>query len=268
MIVELIAYTVVTGWGVMREAGWVEHEEDEGIWPDSERDHDYLAEFAGRLCYQSWARPNPATATNEGYLANILSQQHYSVLEHASATFYVAGVSRSLSHELVRHRHLSFSQVSQRYVDETDALMIKPPAFQATRQSRALDQVSSLAKEKYRLLVEDLTINRGLTRKQARQAARAVLPNATETKFVVTGNLRAWRDVIAKRIPPHADAEIQLLAAKILAHLKQIAPNTFQDFAETPAESAKIVDGNLRAMGSADLSVPNYDYETEGLGGT
>lgn len=226
MIVELIAYTVVTGWGHMRDAGWDDHEHDEYHFIDC----DNLAEFAGRLCYQSWSRPNEATRTNVGYLGNILAQQHYSVLEHASATFYVAEVSRSLSHELVRHRHLSFSQVSQRYVDETEAKMIEPPAFDVSpRQGRALQAVSNLAKEKYRLLVEDLTINFGLTRKQARQAARSVLPNATETKFVVTGNMRAWRDVIAKRNSPHADAEMQLLAARILEHLKQIAPNTFQD---------------------------------------
>src|SRR5690554_1935779 len=91
---------------------------------------DTLVEFAGRSCYQSWKRPNPATATNEGYIANILKQGHFSVLEHASATFYVQGVSRALTHELIRHRHLSYSQLSQRFVNEgrEDDLVLPPAA--------------------------------------------------------------------------------------------------------------------------------------------
>src|SRR5687768_1215479 len=75
-----------------------------------------LAEFAGRACYQSWSKPNPATATNASYLRHIIDVGHLSVLEHGVATFYVTGVSRSLTHELVRHRHFSYSQLSQRYV--------------------------------------------------------------------------------------------------------------------------------------------------------
>src|SRR5688500_8341126 len=70
-------------------------------------DIDELAELAGRNCYQSWHRPSPKTATNHGYLHNIISQQHFSVMEHGSVTFYVEGVSRSLLAELSRHRHLS-----------------------------------------------------------------------------------------------------------------------------------------------------------------
>jgi thymidylate synthase (FAD) len=80
----------------------------------------------------------------------------------------------------------------------------------------------------YDLLVVTLE-EHGFNRKQAREAARAVLPNATETEIVVTGNMRAWRDVIDKRNTPHADAEIQELAEKLLFELKRIAPNTFQD---------------------------------------
>src|ERR671937_2623269 len=85
-----------------------------------------LAEFAGRACYQSWKKPNPATATNAGYLKHILEVGHLSVLEHGSVTFYLTGVSRSLTHELIRHRHFSYSQLSQRYVPERDAAMVEP----------------------------------------------------------------------------------------------------------------------------------------------
>ena len=241
MIVELIAHTVVTGWGHMRDAGWVDHE-DAGLLelgdglggPDV--DADYLAEFAGRLCYQSWKRPNLKTATNEGYLEHILESQHFSVLEHASATFYVAEVSRSLSHELVRHRHLSFSQMSQRYVDESQAQFITPPAI-FERQGKAMQLYHTALvgqTDFYAALVKTLERD-GLSRKEARQAARSVMPNATETRLVVTGNLRAWRDVITKRIAPAADAEIRQLAARLLLHLQRIAPSTFQDMA-VPAD--------------------------------
>ncbi|MER7167245.1 FAD-dependent thymidylate synthase, partial [Micromonospora sp. NPDC000207] len=85
-----------------------------------------LAEAAGRACYQSWKKPNPATATNAGYLAHILEIGHLSVLEHGSVTFYFTGVSRSFTHELIRHRHFSYSQLSQRYVPERDAAMVEP----------------------------------------------------------------------------------------------------------------------------------------------
>ncbi len=244
MIVELIAHTVVTGWGAMRDAGWEQYESDtntdEGPFADEvDRwlDHDYLAEFAGRLCYQSWNRPNPDTATNDGYLANILKQRHFSVLEHSSATFYVAGVSRSLSHELVRHRFLSFSQLSQRFVDESSVEMVTPPAIAAQdalgahATKFAFNRAGDHAAGHYEEIAQTL-LRAGLSRKQAREAARAVLPNATETRFVVTGNLRAWRDVLERRLSPAADAEIRELAQKILAELKIIAPNAFQDFAK------------------------------------
>src|SRR5678809_1358941 len=86
------------------------------VWQSDVTDPDELAEAAGRLCYLSWERPNPDTATNEGYLTNIIAQRHFSVLEHASASFYIDGFTRNFTHELIRHRHLSFSEVSQRYV--------------------------------------------------------------------------------------------------------------------------------------------------------
>lgn len=237
MIVRLLAFTHIVdddddddSDDAMYEAGWRDHDprdEGEDVLVATYADPDILAEFAGRLCYQSWDRPNPGTAGNRNYLANIIRQQHFSVLEHASATFYVAGVSRSLSHELVRHRHLSFSQLSQRYVDESNAEIVYPPAMSEDEQDH-LNTLMPYVKRRYHDVISQLEA-RGLTRKQARQAARSVLLNATETKFVVTGNLRAWRDVIARRISPHADAEMQLLATQVLLKLRVIAPNSFQD---------------------------------------
>jgi len=192
---------------------------------------DELAEQAGRLCYLSWDRPNPKTATNKGYLANILAQSHFSVLEHSSATFYIDGVSRNFTHELIRHRHLSFSEVSQRYVDVEKFEFTQHPGFEDIwndERQVTLDSVS-FAKHVYHRIAEKL-IRNGKPRKEARQTARQVLPGGLETKILVTGNMRAWRDVLSKRLSPTADREIREVAQKILAHLREIAPNTFQDF--------------------------------------
>jgi thymidylate synthase (FAD) len=66
-----------------------------------------LVEFAGRACYQSWSKPNPRTASNASYLRHIIDVGHFSVLEHATVSFYISGVSRACTHELMRHRHFS-----------------------------------------------------------------------------------------------------------------------------------------------------------------
>lgn len=196
---------------------------------------DGLAEAAGRICYKSFSRPNPATASNAGYLSNILGQGHYSVLEHASVTFLVQGVSRALLAELTRHRHLSFSVVSQRYVNYADTQPVIPPAVSDHGlDDMVFDAYADCVKD-YEWLSRELQ-ERGLTRKQAREAARAVLPNAAPVDMVVTGNLRAWRDVLGKRHSKHADAEIQRFAHKVLIHLREAAPNSFQDITDEPGE--------------------------------
>jgi thymidylate synthase (FAD) len=195
---------------------------------------DALGEAAGRMCYQSWGRKNPATATNDGYMANILDHGHHSVLEHSSATFLVRGVSRALLAELTRHRHLSFSVVSQRYVSYSDTEPVIPPALRGHVMERAFRTDYAEAVGAYEDYVRHLT-NGGLNRKQAREAARAVLPNAAPVDMVVTGNLRAWRDVLGKRHSTHADAEIQEFAGLVLAKLRILAPNSFQDIPEVAA---------------------------------
>src|SRR3954466_15804625 len=90
-----------------------------------------LAEFAGRACYQSWSKPIPATATNAGYLDHILQVGHLSVLEHSTATFYITGISRSVTHELIRHRHFSYSQLSQRFVPPGGPELVEPAVIAA-----------------------------------------------------------------------------------------------------------------------------------------
>jgi thymidylate synthase (FAD) len=200
-----------------------------------------LVEFAGRACYESWHKPNPATATNAGYLQHILEVGHLSVLEHASVTMYLRGVSRSLTHELIRHRHFSYSQLSQRYAPSGDADLVEPEVIAKDPELHARFVAAGEASlAAYRELLAGLeagfadTPSPTLRRKQARQAARAVLPNATETRIVVTGNYRAWRHFVAMRASEHADVEIRALAVACLRELQRIAPNAFADFEITP----------------------------------
>lgn len=200
-------------------------------------DADGLAESAGRLCYKSWSRPNPKTADNKGYLRNIIEHQHFSVLEHASATFLIKGVSRSLLAELTRHRHLSFSVESQRYVDQTGRDPVIPPAARGTDAERIIADAYADAVDVYEQLVK---LFGNLKHKQAREAARAVLPNCQPVDLIVTGNMRAWREVLTKRYHIAADAEIQELASELLMHLKLLAPNTFQDFEGTAIRNDRI----------------------------
>lgn len=199
---------------------------------------EHLIEFAGRACYQSFHRPNPATADTGDYLRRTLFEQgHWSIAEHASATFYITGVSRAFTHELIRHRHLSFSQLSQRFVDESDSNIVLPPAvrgaFEDSRKSDydspmvdALMDADIAAQDAYTAIVHELG-DAGLPRKQAREAARAVLPNMMETRIVVTGNMRAWHEFLSKRMDPAADAEMQEVAGMIRDELYEVAPNIF-----------------------------------------
>jgi thymidylate synthase (FAD) len=167
------------------------------------------------------------------------------VLEHGSVTFYLTGISRSLTHELIRHRHFSYSQLSQRYVPERDAAMVEPAVIAEDPELHALFLAASeAALDSYTRLLEGLekkfadVDNVTSRRKQARQAARAVLPNATETRIVVTGNYRAMRHFVAMRASEHADVEIRELAIAMLRELQRVAPNAFADF-----EIATLADG-------------------------
>jgi len=202
---------------------------------DTEVAGEHLAEVAGRLCYMSFAHPRPGG--NKAYLDHILEVGHGSVLEHAAWNLVFTGVSRSLTHELVRHRHFSYSQLSQRYVDESVAEYVEPDVIAADPEMHALwlDAVSH-AHQAYVRLVEKLTQRFALEpdktqrRKLARQAARSVLPNATETKIFVTANARALRHFIEMRASRHAEVEIRKLAVKVLEVMRGEAPHLFADY--------------------------------------
>ena len=282
MSVRVVAYTAVD-MAALAETGYIPHDSvdhpDEPVmflergpnewqvnpaWREWQRntiptDIDELHECAGRRCYNSWHRPNPKTATNKGYLDNILTTEHFSVVAHGHVTYAVEGVSRALLLELERHQkksHLNFSVVSQRYVDHSQAEMVIPPLLAPHLDEQLheppadggpdpyeygwtvrdeLEAITENAQDAYRWL-EKFMERKGYGRKQIRGAVRAVLPENTETKFLVTASVRGWRDVLEQRLPFSADEEIRLFAVEILRGLIRVAPNSVQDYAEAYEE--------------------------------
>lgn len=195
-----------------------------------------LCESAGRVCYMSFAKPRPGG--NSTYLGHIKEVGHGSVLEHAVWNLLITGVSRSLTHELVRHRSgFGYSQLSQRYVDESVAEYVEPDVIADDSELHAiwLDAVE-YSHRAYVQLAEKLAAkmaeepDRTARRKNARQAARSVLPNATETKIFVTANARALRHFLEQRGSRHAEPEIRKLANRMLDVLQAEAPNLFGDY--------------------------------------
>jgi len=217
---------------------------------DSEVAGEVITETAGRVCYMSFARPRPGG--NSAYLTHIKEVGHGSVLEHAVWSLLITGVSRSLTHELVRHRAgFAYSQLSQRYVDESVAEYVEPdmiardPELHAvwleavTHSHAAYVKLAELLNKKLAdpqaaaaaMLPPDA--DRTTRRKSARQAARSVLPNATETKITVTANARALRHFLEQRGSVFAEPEIRKLANKLLDILQAEAPNLFSDYEKT-----------------------------------
>lgn len=227
---------------------------------DTEIAAEQLVETAGRVCYMSFAKPRPGG--NKAYIDHIIEVGHGSVLEHAVWNILIVGVSRSLSHELVRHRAgFGFSQLSQRYVDESVAEYIEPDIIANYPHLHAIwKDVVLHTHEAYVMLADglnaklipaayddenearpvDMTIEemqkalkpetRTAVRKNARQAARSVLPNATETKIFITANARALRHFIELRGSRQAEPEIRKLANMLLDTMRLESPVLFGDY--------------------------------------
>ena len=184
------------------------------ITPESER----LLELAGRICYASVGK----IGTNEKWLQSRIKQGHESLIEHASATFYIKA-SRVLTHELVRHRLASYSQRSQRYVKEGKKNYITPPELLENTSSdvaSAFHKAISAAWDSYRKL---------LAAGVKQEIARYVLPNACTTEIICTWNFREIRHIIKLRSSPSALPEFQVIAEKIKEIMKVQAPNVFID---------------------------------------
>ncbi len=175
-----------------------------------------LIEHAGRVCYRSASRGNPAA-----FLRARLREGHESIIEHASATFEISGISRACSHQLVRHRLASYSQESQRYVEMSEPEVVIPAAVAGDPEARAIwTAFVEIVKATYR----DLRA-RGVRKEDA----RFVLPNAAATRIVVTMNFRELRHFFRLRIAPEAQWEIRDVALQMLELLAPHAPTVFGD---------------------------------------
>lgn len=193
-----------------------------------------VIEFAGRVCYRAFGKKNPSTATPDGYIANIMAQNHESVLEHVSFTFYLTGISRAATHEIVRHRHLSFSQESQRFVHGKDRNVVLPPLLDDV-PADIPDEYLKRANKAFKLSEETYARLRayGESHKKASEAARAILPNMAATSMVVTGNARSWKEFVQKRDDPAADEELQYIAGEIGDWLSIELPEVFGEEARS-----------------------------------
>ncbi len=210
--------------------------EDNGVsWTtDSDIGAEVIMETAGRTCYQSFAQPRPGG--NVAYLEHILEVAHGSVLEHSVFNYLITGISRSLTHEFVRHRAgMAYSQQSQRFVDESTRWnVIAPPLF--LQYPEALPSFRIACEQSfgwYETLIEMFEQQIGMRttaqKKMIREASRSVLPNACETRLFVTMNGRAFRHFLEMRGSIEADAEIRRLAIALFGFAKTDAPNLFQD---------------------------------------
>jgi thymidylate synthase (FAD) len=219
---------------------FTEYLDDPTRLPDSSQ----LCKTAGQTCYMSFG---PRRTTNENaaaYIERLTSAGHGSVLEHASFSFLLYGISRSITHELVRHRAgVGFSQTSQRYVSGAVLRFVERPEFQDDEElHRLFEERADRAAAEYdemadRLLGRQEGGDSMLSadyktdaRKKVQQTARSLLPNETEAPMVFTGNVRALRHIVEMRAEAHAESEIRNLALRLFLCLATTDPILFGDY--------------------------------------
>ncbi len=186
------------------------------ITPSAEK----LIEEAGRTCYLSLDRV--AEGSEKNFIRGCIRNGHHSILEHAAASFRITGASRSFTHQLVRHRIASYSQQSQRYVDEAGFDYVIPPSILA--DPRAAEEYRAFMKkaEETYLKLRDMDIRK--------EDARFVLPNALESEIVFSANFRELRNVFHLRLDKSAQWEIRRVCMQMLVILQKEAPSVFGDF--------------------------------------
>ncbi|MEN2985681.1 MAG: FAD-dependent thymidylate synthase [Thermodesulfovibrionaceae bacterium] len=189
--------------------------------------------LSARLCYSPVGvdeLKQKVTEEEKDRLINLLRESgHISPFEHASFTFAIEGISRACSHQLVRHRIASYSQQSQRYVSEEKGFeFITPPSIKEDEEIREVFlEAMKKAHEYYCIILEALK-KKGLKGELAKQDARFVLPNATETKIMVTMNARELLHFFTLRCCRRAQWEIRQLAVQMLKLVKEVAPRLFK----------------------------------------
>ncbi|WP_292933172.1 FAD-dependent thymidylate synthase [Noviherbaspirillum sp.] len=220
-------------------------------WKESETTSDAqrLIELSGRICYMSFGeRQSPRT--NSEYIANLINNAHESVLEHANFSILADGISRGLSHQLVRHRAgFSYSQLSQQYHDEADSTFVKPHGLEKFPDlERLWEATVDQSRQSYKRMANELSTSpagQDLSNKERmrmiRSACRSVLPAATATCLMITANARAWRNLLATRGAIEGDFEMLDFCSGIFKLLESYAPALFPDFECTPAEQGHFV---------------------------
>jgi thymidylate synthase (FAD) len=220
--------------------GFPAYVEDPTVLPDSSQ----LCKTAGQVCYASFG---PRRTTNENaaaYFERLTSAGHGSVLEHASFSFLLYGISRSVTHELVRHRAgVGVSQVSQRYVSGSVLRFVERPEYQSDPELHALfEERADRATAEYEAMAGRLLERQEKgaalldaeyktdARKKVQQTARSLLPNETEAPMVFTGNVRAFRHIVEMRADAHAESEIRNLAVRLFLCLVRADPILFGDY--------------------------------------
>lgn len=206
-----------------------------------------LAATAAKLCYSSSdissLRDGLTEDKIESFIDMLVSIGHESVMEHVSFTFGIEGISRACSHQLVRHRIASYSQKSQRYVNENGFDFITPPSIEAAPEAKAeFDRIIAEITEGYEKVAAILTESRkselmaegadektalSKAKKLANEDARFLLPNACETKIVVTMNVRSLFNFFRHRCCNRAQWEIRAVANEMLRLCLRTAPHIF-----------------------------------------
>jgi len=179
-----------------------------------------LIEEAGRTCYLSLDKIGDGTEKN--FIRNCIKNGHLSILEHASATFRIQGASRAFTHQLVRHRLASFSQQSQRYVDENEFHYIIPPDIEKNAEAQKVFRDFIEQSRAAYVKLRELGIKK--------EDARFVLPNALESQIVFSANFRELRFIFTLRLHRSAQWEIRRVCTEMLKIMQREAPSVFGDF--------------------------------------
>ncbi|MFA6320333.1 MAG: FAD-dependent thymidylate synthase [Candidatus Omnitrophota bacterium] len=216
----------------------------------------YSSAFAGQIFTEGFKD----SAKQEEFVRQVVSSGHESPLEHVKFTFAIEGVSRALTHQLVRHRVASYSQQSQRYVKETAFDYIIPPSIESDEEMRQ-EYVGAMRKiqDSYNNLLK-MFEKKGRKGEAANQDTRFVLPQAVETKIVVTMNCRELKHFFEERCCTRAQWEIRSLAEEMLTICKKELPAVFDN------SGAKCVGLGYCPEG-AKFTCKKYPLKEEALGG-
>ncbi len=186
---------------------------------------EWVIERAARVCYDSLMAKDEESRRK--FIRNLIAKGHESVLEHASATFEIV-CSRVTSHQLVRHRLASYSQESQRYVNQKDAEGYMPASILA--DDYWMDEYDKIVWKC--ISAYNAMVDKGIPKEDARY----ILPSAMPTRIVMTANFREWRHIIKMRTSKHAQAEIGDIMDKVAAILCEQAPSVFEDLCHVQEE--------------------------------